>query len=136
MLFQGGFRSTIDQKGNIDLSVFCFFKKAASQNFFLATIEPDRCLSLYPATGDRFKIPKGEGISSWQPVIVRKRILTVPRELAEYAKLTKHIQLIGCGNRIDILDRKIWLRMEEQTKKDLEKLEETWPEFGKFMEEG
>lgn len=48
----------------------------------------------------------------------------------KYAGLKKNVFLVGCGERIEIWDKKMWLEIIKRAEKDFKKLSKTFKSLG------
>lgn len=126
-MFRGKFETSIDSEGRIDLSPFFLEGLKKYKKYILATRKFDRGLSLYPIPLEK---TEGTQITFSEPAKIREGILFVPHDLIKYAKLRRKIFLIGCGEKIEIWDEKMWWELVEMTEKDFKKISKTLKTFG------
>jgi len=129
-MFRGGFESTIDARGRIDLSPFFFEELKKHKKYVLATTEAENCLSLCPVPHKKIIGIVEEKISFSEPARICEGKLFIPPDLIKYAKLKKKVFLIGCGEKIEIWDEKMWWELVEMTQKSFKKVSKTLKTLG------
>jgi len=125
MMFRGLNKINLDAKGRITIPVrYKDSLSNSSSNLLICTIDQDHCLLLYPLKiwisieKKIMKLPTLNPISRrLQRLMVGHaaelemdssgRIL-IPKELREFAKLTKKAMLVGQGNKFEIWNYDNW----------------------------
>ena len=125
MMFRGLNKISLDAKGRIAIPVrYKEILSNLSSNLLICTIDQDHCLLLYPLKiwisieKKIMKLPTLNPISRrLQRLMVGHaaelemdssgRIL-IPKELREFAKLTKKAMLVGQGNKFEIWNYDNW----------------------------
>jgi DNA-binding transcriptional regulator/RsmH inhibitor MraZ len=125
-MFRGGFESTIDSGGRIDLSRFFFAELKKHKKYALAIPEGEKCLFLHPVPYKKTTDFPEEQISFSQPATICEGILVIPRDLMKYAGLKKKVFLIGCEEKVEIWDEKMWMEFVKRAEKDFKKLSKTF----------
>ncbi|PCJ25081.1 MAG: cell division/cell wall cluster transcriptional repressor MraZ [SAR86 cluster bacterium] len=131
-MFRGINTINLDAKGRLAMPAR-YRELLASQNIdqLVVTIDPNHsCLMLYPvAEWDQIE-RQIESLSSFDPVTQRIKHLLIghatdleldgsgrillPQELRLYAKLEKHVCLIGQGKKLEIWSQEIWSQQRDK----------------------
>jgi len=143
MIFRGLNKISLDAKGRIAIPVR--YKDSLSNisgNLLICTIDQDHCLLLYPHKFWKSIEKKIMELPTLNPTARRLQRLMVghateiemdsngriliPKELREFAKLTKQVMLVGQGNKFEIwnysdwhVGREKWLSTKESDLSDL-----------------
>ena len=147
-MFRGLNKINLDAKGRIAIPVrYKDSLSNLSSNLLICTIDQDHCLLLYPLKfwkSIEKKIMALPTLNSTSRRLQRLMVghaseieidsngrILIPKELREFAKLTKQVMLVGQGNKFEIWNyddwntgREKWLSTKEAD------LSELPPEFG------
>ena len=125
MMFRGLNKINLDEKGRIAIPVrYKEGLSSLSSNILICTIDQDHCLLLYPLkfwkSIDK-KIMELPTLNATSRRLQRLMIghaaelemdsngrILVPKELREFAKLTKQAMLVGQGNKFEIWNYDDW----------------------------
>ena len=148
MMFRGLNKISLDAKGRFAIPVrYKDSLSNLSSNLLICTIDQDHCLLLYPLKfwkSIEKKIMALPTLNSTSRRLQRLMVghaseieidsngrILIPKELREFAKLTKQVMLVGQGNKFEIWNyddwntgREKWLSTKEAD------LSELPPEFG------
>ena len=112
----------------------------------VVTIDPDRCLLIYPEPNWKEIERKLEKLPSFNPTARKLQRLYIghahdvdmdaqgrlqlPTELRQFANLDKRVALVGQSNKFELWDEDIWVARRDQwlNEEDLAQLESS-PEF-------
>ena len=138
MMFRGLNKISLDSKGRMTIPVrYKDSLSNLSSNLLICTIDQDHCLLLYPLKfwkNIEKKIMELPTLNSTSRRLQRLMVghaaelemdsngrILIPKELREFAKLTKQAMLVGQGNKFELWDeqmwnekRDLWLRDEEE----------------------
>ena len=130
MMFRGLNKINLDAKGRI--AIPARYKDSLSNlssNLLICTIDQDHCLLLYPLKfwkSIEKKIMKLPTLNSTSRRLQRLMVghaaelemdssgrILIPKELREFAKLTKKAMLVGQGNKFEIWNEKSWEKQRD-----------------------
>jgi len=124
-MFRGATKITLDDKGRMVMPTrYREQINELAQGKLVVTVDKDQCLLIYPLPEweqkerDLMNLPSLDATSRWlQRVMVghatdllldgHGRVL-LPPELREFAKLGRHVMLIGQGTRFELWDEVRW----------------------------
>ena len=130
-MFIGEYNHTLDSKGR--LIVPSKLRESLGERFFL-TKGLDGCLSVYPTEewgffmGKLKKLPMTNKdarkfsrfflAGATECEIDKQGRILIPANLREFAKLEKDAVIVGVGTRLEIWDKEIWQKCDENISAD------------------